>query len=148
MQISPTGAPEADAILGAVRIATAAPPHREVDPPLRRVLLIDDNRDAADSLAELLRFSGYEVEVAYSGMSALARARASHPDVVLCDLGLAESSGYEIAKAIRYDQTDRMKLVAINGHARPEDIRRSREAGFDAHLAKPTQPSDIETLLS
>jgi CheY-like chemotaxis protein len=115
---------------------------------MRRVLVIDDNEDAADTLARLLRFAGCEVEVAYTGMSALARVRTYRPDVVLCDLGLPELSGYDIAKAIRCDQPCMMKLVAISGYAQPEDIRRSREAGFDAHLAKPAQPSDIETLLA
>jgi CheY-like chemotaxis protein len=120
----------------------------QIRPGLRRVLVIDDNQDAADTLAQLLRFAGYEVETAYTGMSALARVRAYHPDVVLCDLGLPELSGYDIARAIRCDRTCSMRLVAISGYAQPDDIRRSREAGFDAHIAKPARPADIETLLA
>jgi CheY-like chemotaxis protein len=147
MQLSPTGAPEADAILGAVRVEAAVPQPRAA-PPLRRVLVVDDNQDAADTLTEFLRFSGYEVETAYTGTSALTRVREFHPDVVLCDLNLPELSGYDIAKAIRSDETSRTKLVAISGYAQPEDIRRSRAAGFDAHLAKPAEPSAIENLLS
>jgi CheY-like chemotaxis protein len=113
-----------------------------------RVLVIDDNQDAADSLAAWLRLSGHEVEIAYTGMSALARVRAFHPDLVLCDLGLPELSGYEIARAVRCEHSGRIRLVAISGYSQDEDIRRSKEAGFDAHIAKPARTADIESLLS
>jgi CheY-like chemotaxis protein len=112
------------------------------------VLVVDDNEDAADSLAQLLRMSGHEVDVAYNGMCALARVRSCHPDVVLCDLGLPELSGYDFAKAVRREQVRTIRLVAISGYAGPDDIRRSLEAGFDAHVAKPAQPADIERLLA
>jgi CheY-like chemotaxis protein len=112
------------------------------------VLVVDDNQDAADSLAELLRHSGHEVEIAYTGMSALARVRARCPEIVLCDLGLPELSGYDFAKAIRRECPHTIRLVAISGYAQPEDITRSLEAGFDAHVAKPAKPSDIERWLS
>jgi CheY-like chemotaxis protein len=115
---------------------------------MHRVLVIDDNLDAADSLAALLRTSGHEVEIAYTGMSALARVRAFHPDVVLCDLGLPELDGYQIARAVRCEQTCPIRLVAISGYAQEEDVRRSKEAGFDAHIAKPARTADIESLLS
>lgn len=115
--------------------------------PGRRVLVVDDNEDAADTLAELLRHEGHEVEVAYNGMCALARVRDHRPDVVLCDLGLPELSGFDFARAIRREWAGRIRLVAISGYAQPEDIRRCTEAGFDAHLAKPAQPTDIESLL-
>ena len=114
--------------------------------PGQRVLVIDDNEDAANSLAELLRHSGHEVDVAYNGMCALARVRAKRPDVVLCDLGLPELSGFDFARAIRREHAQVIRLVAISGYAQPEDVRRSIEAGFDAHLAKPAQPTDIESL--
>ena len=110
--------------------------------------MVDDNEDAADSLAELLKHSGHQVEIAYTGMSALARVRASCPEIVLCDLGLPELSGYEFAKAIRRECHHTIRLVAISGYAEPEDLRRSIEAGFDAHVAKPAKPSDIERWLS
>ena len=113
----------------------------------RRVLVVDDNEDAADSLAQALRLAGHEVDVAYNGMCALARVRTRSPDFVLCDLGLPELSGFDFARAIRREHADRIRLVAISGYARPEDIRRSLEAGFDAHLAKPAQSADIERLL-
>jgi CheY-like chemotaxis protein len=118
-------------------------PHRVMG---RRVLVVDDNEDAADALAQLLRVSGHEVDVAYNGMCALARVRARRPDIVLCDLGLPELSGFDFARAIRREHADHIRLVAISGYDRPEDIRRSLEAGFDAHLAKPAQPADIESL--
>ncbi len=112
----------------------------------QRVLVVDDNEDAADVLAQQLRHSGHEVDVAYNGMCALARVRAKRPDVVLCDLGLPELSGFDFARAIRREHAQAIRLVAISGYAQPEDIRRSIEAGFDAHLAKPAQSADIESL--
>ena len=112
------------------------------------VLVVDDNQDAADSLAQLLTLAGHQVHVAYTGMSALARVRSCCPDIVLCDLGLPELSGYEFAKAVRCEQPRAIRLVAISGYAQPEDIRRSLEAGFDAHVAKPAQAADIERLLA
>jgi CheY-like chemotaxis protein len=118
-------------------------PHRVMG---RRVLVVDDNEDAADALAQLLRVSGHEVDVAYNGMCALARVRARRPVIVLCDLGLPELSGFDFARAIRHEHADHIRLVAISGYDRPEDIRRSLEAGFDAHLAKPAQSADIESL--
>ena len=79
-------------------------------------------------------------------MCALARVRAKRPDVVLCDLGLPELSGFDFARAIRREHAQVIRLVAISGYAQPEDVRRSIEAGFDAHLAKPAQPTDIQSL--
>jgi CheY-like chemotaxis protein len=116
--------------------------------PGRRVLVVDDNEDAADALAELLRHAGHEVEVAYNGMCALARVRDHRPEVVLCDLGLPELSGFDCARAIRREFAGKIRLVAISGYAQPEDIRRCLEAGFDAHLAKPARPAEIESLLA
>ena len=112
------------------------------------VLVVDDNQDAADSLAELLRGAGHQVEVAYTGMSALAKVRACRPEVVLCDLGLPELRGYDVAKAIRREHPRSIRLVAVSGYARPEEVRRSLEAGFDAHVAKPAEPADIERWLA
>jgi CheY-like chemotaxis protein len=115
---------------------------------MRHVLVVDDNHDAADSLGQLLRLAGYQVDIAYTGLSALARVRSCLPDVVLCDLGLPELSGYDLAKAVRCELTRSIRLVAISGYAQAEDVRRSLEAGFDAHVAKPAQPADIERLLA
>src|SRR6476469_7891146 len=112
------------------------------------VLVVDDNQDAADSLAELLRLSGHDVDVAYNGMCALARVRARTPEVVLCDLGRPELTGYDFAQALRRDLARTIRLVAISGYAHAEDIRRSLEAGLDAHVEKPAKPADIERWLS
>jgi two-component system CheB/CheR fusion protein len=103
-----------------------------------RVLIIEDNVDAADSLREALELSAYEVEVAYTGPSGIAKARASKPEVVFCDIGLPGMDGFEVARAFRADDVLRStRLVALSGYALPEDVQRAREAGFDQHVAKP-----------
>jgi PAS domain S-box-containing protein len=114
----------------------------------RRVLVVDDNVDAAESLADLIRMLGHEVEVAYDGSSALEKAGASPPDVVLCDVGLPGMSGYEVAKALRARCANGIQLVALSGYAQPEDLKAAVEAGFDRHIAKPADPDDIERLLA
>ena len=111
------------------------------------ILVVDDNEDAAASVAQMLTLSGHKVDVAYNGMSALAKVRAGCPEVVLCDIGLPELSGYDFAKAVRRECTRNIRLVAISGYAQPEDVRRSIEAGFDAHVAKPAQQAEIERWL-
>jgi CheY-like chemotaxis protein/anti-sigma regulatory factor (Ser/Thr protein kinase) len=115
----------------------------------RRVLVVDDNRDAAESLAELVEAFGHEVEIAHDGPTALARARATRHDVVLCDIGLPGMSGYDVARALREDPGAGFgQLVAVSGYAQPDDQRRAVEAGFDQHVAKPPDPSELERLLS
>jgi CheY-like chemotaxis protein len=88
------------------------------------------------------------VDVAYNGMCALAKVRAGCPEVVLCDIGLPELSGYDFAKVVRRDCPHTIRLVAISGYAQPDDIRRSIDAGFDAHVAKPAQQAEIERWLA
>ena len=115
----------------------------------RRVLIIEDNVDAAEGLRTVLQLSGHRVEVAYDGVEGVARARAFHPDVVLCDIGLPRMDGYEVARAFRADPLLRATLlVALTGYARPEDLRQSAEAGFDRHLAKPPSVATIQQLLA
>jgi PAS domain S-box-containing protein len=114
----------------------------------RRVLVVDDNADAAESLAELAAFFGHSVEIALDGPAAVAKARASPPDLVLCDLGLPGMTGYEVARALRAACGPGIQLVAVSGYAQPEDVRRAIEAGFDAHVAKPPDPAEIERLLA
>jgi DNA-binding response OmpR family regulator len=115
----------------------------------RRVLVIDDNNDAADSLREVLELVGHEVEVAHDGHQALEKARAFKPDVALCDIGLPGMDGYEVARAIRADPTlAATALVAFTGYARPDDERRAAEAGFDGHLAKPAPLEQVERAIA
>ena len=112
------------------------------------ILVVDDNEDAADSLAQLLRLAGHQVNVAYNGMCALARVRSCHPDIVLCDLGLPELSGYDFARLVRRELAVPVRLVAVSGYSQPEDVRRCLDAGFDAHVAKPAEAAQIEQLLA
>ncbi len=108
----------------------------------RRILIVDDNRDAADMLAQVVSMFGHTVDVAYDGTSALAKARSDRPDVVLCDLGLPDVDGCEIARTLRTARSE-ARLVAVSGYAQHDDVARARTAGFDAHLAKPV---DVEAL--
>ncbi len=114
----------------------------------RRVLIIEDNIDAADSLREALRFGAHEVEVAYNGPQGLALARDFRPEVVLCDIGLPGMDGYDVARAFRAEEDLRdTLLVALSGYTLPDDLERARAAGFDVHLAKPPNLGKLEELL-
>ena len=121
-----------------------------VQPPAnsRRVLVVDDNVDAAQSLALLLEMSGHEVKLAYDGLSAVAAAIAYQPEVVLLDIGLPELDGYEVARRIRMHYPHHnIRLVALTGYGQDTDRQRSLEAGFDHHLVKPASFVEIEKLL-
>jgi PAS domain S-box-containing protein len=115
----------------------------------RRVLVIEDNVDAANSLREVLELGDRSVEVAYSGAQGIEKARAFRPDVVLCDIGLPGMDGYAVARAMRGDpELSRVSLVALTGYALPEDVTKARAAGFDGHLAKPPTIEALERVLS
>jgi CheY-like chemotaxis protein len=104
----------------------------------RRILVVDDNRDSAESLAMLLKLSGHEVDIVHDGLKAVEGAATLEPDVILLDIGLPGLNGYEAARRIREQQSDRpMTLVALTGWSQEEDRRLSAEAGFDAHMVKP-----------
>ena len=104
------------------------------------VLVVDDDVDAADSLALLLRMSGYVAHVAYSGMTALQMAVEHRPDAVVLDLGLPVMDGYELGRRLRqHPQMAAVRLIALTGHGQPEDLDRSRAQGFAAHLIKPVE---------
>ncbi|UQA59099.1 PAS domain-containing protein [Polyangium aurulentum] len=122
--------------------AIAAPASAEA-PRTLRALVVDDNVDAADSLALLLEMLGHEVGSAHDGPDALAKALASKPDIILLDIGLPGMDGYEVAARLREEGLGSTVLVALTGYGREEDMARSREAGFDHHLVKPV---DIATL--
>jgi PAS domain S-box-containing protein len=114
-----------------------------------RVLVVDDNVDAAETLAEVVRMFGHQVDVAHDGRSAVEKATAGAHDVILCDIGLPGMSGYEVARALRSNPgLGAVRLVAVSGYAQPEDVQRAADAGFVDHLAKPPDPAKLEALLS
>jgi PAS domain S-box-containing protein len=121
----------------------------QVAPRARRVLVIEDNVDAADSLRDVLELQSHQVAVARTGQEGLEMARAFHPDIVLCDIGLPGMDGFDVARALRADAAfSGVLLVALSGYALPEDLRRATEAGFDRHLAKPPDFDKLERLLA
>ncbi len=114
----------------------------------RRVLVVDDNQDVADSLALVLRLGGHDVRVAHDGPAALEAAHAYRPEVVLLDIGLPGMTGYEVARRLRQEPPAGLALlIALTGYGQEEDRRRSSEAGFDVHLTKPVDPADLKELL-
>ncbi len=115
----------------------------------KRVLVVDDNEDGARLLARLLRSCGHQAELAYDGPAALAAAVAYSPDVVLLDIGLPMMDGFEVARRLReLEGPNRALLVAMTGYGREEDMRRSREAGFDHHMVKPVDPQALSEMLA
>ncbi|HZT80802.1 MAG TPA: ATP-binding protein, partial [Gemmataceae bacterium] len=117
--------------------------------PGLHVLVVDDNADAAESLAMLLRLKGHDVRLAHDGPSALRAAHDRPPDVAVLDIGLPGMSGYDLAKALRQEAgLDRALLVALTGYGHDEDRRRSAAAGFDHHLVKPVEPEALQALLA
>jgi PAS domain S-box-containing protein len=115
----------------------------------RRVLLVEDNADAAEMLALLLELQGHEVVRASDGTEALEQARVASPDVVLCDIGLPGAmSGYDVARALRAAPESRhARLIALTGYGQEQDRRRALEAGFDVHVSKPLDPARIGELI-
>jgi PAS domain S-box-containing protein len=132
----------------------AEPAVREQVPAARlrrklRVLVIEDNLDASDTLQLALTLNGHEVKSSPDGARGLELAAEFDPEVVICDIGLPGMDGYEVARAFRARDRLRCKyLVALSGYAQPEDVQRAREAGFDRHLAKPTNLDRLEQLLA
>jgi PAS domain S-box-containing protein len=115
----------------------------------RRILVVDDNRDAALSLAMLLRIMGNDTQTAHDGLEAVAVAAAYRPDVVLLDIGMPKVNGYEVARRIRQEPWGKtIVLVAVTGWGQAEDRRRSHEAGFNLHIVKPIEPEALEKLLA
>jgi CheY-like chemotaxis protein len=117
-------------------------------PARLRVLVVEDNRDAAETLSDLLGLFGCTVEVTHSGAEAVEVADSFRPEVVLCDLGLPGMDGYQVAAALRRQPaTSVARLIAISGYGQEDDRRRSREAGFDLHLTKPIDAEELQRLL-
>ena len=104
----------------------------------RRILVVDDNADSADSLAMILNHYGHTAEPVYGAVQALERAAEFAPEIVLLDIGLPGTDGYEVARQLR-SRGSNARLVALTGYGQPEDVRRARDAGFNAHLVKPVE---------
>jgi len=137
-------------------LATAEPPPAPPAPveaagsrdPAVRILVVDDNADAADSLSRLLALDGYHARVANGAMEALQEAEAFQPEVILLDIGLPIMNGYDVARRIRKAPWGgEVRLVALTGWGQEEDRRRSKEAGFDEHIVKPIDPGSLRALL-
>jgi len=142
IELSVVAAPES-------KLVHAAPVEEELPAPGNcLVLLVEDNRDAAEGLAELLELEGCAVTIAATGRQGVKFAVEEVPDLILCDLGLPDIDGHEVARAIRNEPTlTGVKLVALSGFAQPDDRRRSAAAGFDEHLAKPAKQADLTRLV-
>ena len=112
-----------------------------------RVLVVDDNMDAADMLVMMLQMFGHEVQAAYTGQTALETAVEYQPDVVLLDIGLPDMNGYEVARHLRQQpQTKDVRLIAMTGYGQDSDRQRSQEAGCKHHLVKPVDPRKLQDL--
>ena len=137
---------------GLIEESVAPPPNPAVDAPAvaaRRILVVDDNHDAAESMSMLLELMGNETRLAFDGMEAVDAAASFRPDVILMDIGLPKLNGYEAAAQIRREPWGKaMILVALTGWGQDEDRRKSVEAGFDVHLVKPVDFATLTKLLA
>jgi CheY-like chemotaxis protein len=114
-----------------------------------RIVVVEDNLDAAESLRLYLDLHGYEVRVAYTGPEGVRLAQEWPPAVVLCDIGLPGLDGYGVATALRrHPATAQARLIAVTAYSADADRQRSREAGFDRHLVKPVDPGELLKLLA
>ena len=113
-----------------------------------RVLVIDDNEDAAESLAMMIELDGHEIRTVYNGAAALELAGCFRPDLVFCDIGLPKMDGYEVARRLRLEaEHSATVLVALTGWGSEEDKRKTKEAGFDHHFIKPAEGAEIESII-
>lgn len=128
----------------AIRAPSSTP-----SPQRRRVLIVDDNIDAAQTLAMLMEIGGHEARLCYEGQTALQEAPEFLPEVVLLDIGLPGLDGLEVARRLRaLNLSPRPLLVALTGYGQSDDLRRSQEAGFDHHLVKPADPNALMRLMA
>lgn len=136
-------------VVGVVADRPAAPPSPAQSTKARRILVVDDNRDSAASLAMLLKISGNDTFTAHDGLEAIGAAERLQPDVVLLDIGLPHLNGFDACRRIREQPWGKeMALIALTGWGQDEDRRRSREAGFDAHVVKPVDLATLTNLLA
>ncbi len=112
-----------------------------------RILIVDDNKDLASSLARLLRHLGHEVEVVHDGRKGIELARSYRPQVVLLDIGLPNVDGYQVARTLRDEGFRDTIIIAISGYGQEEDRKKSREAGMNHHLTKPVDVKTITNLI-
>jgi CheY-like chemotaxis protein/two-component sensor histidine kinase len=127
----------------------SAGPTESTSPARRRILIVDDLRDSADSLSRLMRLRGHETQTAYDGEEAIAMAQAMRPDAVLLDIGMPKMNGYDVCRQIRLQPWGKQILmIAVTGWGQEEDRRRTEEAGFDHHLVKPVDPAVLVRLLT
>ena len=127
---------------------TQAKPIYSAAPRPVRVLVADDNRDAADTLQRVLALYGHEVRVAYDGASALRIGQEFRPRVAVLDIAMPGSDGYEVAREMRRQQGRNVTIVALTGWGHENDRRRALEAGFDHHIVKPVDPGALNHLLA
>lgn len=125
-----------------------APPPPSVRSAPKKVLVVDDNADAADTLDMLLQVLGHQTRVASDGSSALQIFEEFHPDIVLLDIGLPGMNGYEVARRLRARQGHGLRIVAVTGWGQAEDRKQSAEAGFDLHLVKPVEAEQLQAVLA
>jgi CheY-like chemotaxis protein len=120
---------------------------RHAGPP-RRILVVDDSKDAAESLAMLLSLSGHQVMVAHDGVQAIAMAAAERPEVILLDIGLPGMDGYEVCRRARQGGLTDALIIAMTGYGQERDRQRSKDAGFDTHTVKPVELNHLLELLA
>jgi len=130
------------------RPETRAPATTEPARDGLRILVVDDSRDTALGLAKLLKTVGHHVSTAYDGPTAIEMARVERPNIILTDIGLPGMDGYQLARALRQELPEEVLLIAVSGYGTEDDVRRSREAGFDRHLVKPVDFDLLNALLA
>lgn len=113
----------------------------------KRVLIVEDSVDSAETLAELITRWGHEVHLAHDGSTALRLARELRPNVILLDIGLPDMDGYTVAHRLRGEDLGGEILVALTGYGEAQDRARAEQAGFDRHLTKPVEPQALRDLL-
>jgi CheY-like chemotaxis protein len=134
-------------------LTTDVMPALQVDAPTAtvrrsRILVADDNTDAADSLAMILEMAGHDVRVVHDGRAALSVAQSFRPDIVLLDIGMPQLNGYEVAQALRQEPWGgNITLIALTGWGQESDRLKAMDAGFDRHLTKPVDPDTLEQLM-
>jgi CheY-like chemotaxis protein len=131
-----------------VPMPTRARPAQPERAATTRILIVDDNKDLATSLARLLGLLGHEVEVVFDGLKGIEAARTYRPRVLLLDIGLPNVDGYQVARTLRQEGFNDILIIALSGYGQEEDRRRSREAGMNHHVTKPVDLKTIAELIA